>query len=35
MDDGAATVLRAILEATRNKEKQVKIEKSGDLDSVS
>ncbi|KAK2458081.1 DNA-directed RNA polymerase III subunit RPC3 [Trifolium repens] len=28
MDDGAATVLRAILEATRNKEKQVKIEKS-------
>lgn len=35
MDDGAAIVLSAILKATRNKDKEVKIEKSGDLDSVS
>lgn len=32
MDDGAATVLSAILEATRNIDKNVKIEQSGDLD---
>lgn len=35
VDDGAAIVLSAILKATRNKDKEVKIEKSGDLDSVS
>ncbi|KAJ1412042.1 Winged helix-like DNA-binding domain superfamily [Sesbania bispinosa] len=33
MDDGAATVLSAILEATKTVEKKVKIENSGDLDS--
>lgn len=32
MDDGAATVLSAILKATRNIDKNVKIEQSGDLD---
>jgi len=32
MDDGAATVLSAILKATRNTDKNVKIEQSGDLD---
>lgn len=32
MDDGAATVLSAILEATRTVEKKVKTENSGELD---
>ena len=33
-DDGPATVLGAILEATRNAEKKVKMEKSGEPDSL-